>query len=103
MKGRASLKPYAKRLKRPRCGKAGRRIFPSCWIRCLNCRNVSPALSDKIDATRIGVAGHSMGSYTAEAVGGALVDLPGRVRPVSRIRVPVPCCVFRRKAPDNLA
>lgn len=36
-------------------------------------------LSDKIDPSRIGVAGHSMGSYTAEAVGGALVDLPGRV------------------------
>ncbi len=36
-------------------------------------------LSGKIDANRIGVAGHSMGAYTAEAVGGALVDLPGRV------------------------
>ena len=35
-------------------------------------------LSDKIDSNRIGVAGHSMGAYTAEAVGGALVDLPGR-------------------------
>lgn len=34
-------------------------------------------LSDKLDMDRIGVAGHSMGSYTAEAVGGALVDLPG--------------------------
>jgi predicted dienelactone hydrolase len=36
-------------------------------------------LSDKIDPHRIGVAGHSMGAYTAEAVGGALVDLPERV------------------------
>lgn len=35
------------------------------------------ALSGKIDLHRIGVAGHSMGSYTAEAVAGALVDLPG--------------------------
>lgn len=34
-------------------------------------------LSDKLDLDRIGVAGHSMGSYTAEALGGALVDLPG--------------------------
>jgi predicted dienelactone hydrolase len=34
-------------------------------------------LNDKIDPHRIGVAGHSMGSYTAEAVAGALVDLPG--------------------------
>jgi predicted dienelactone hydrolase len=33
-------------------------------------------LSDKLDLNRIGVSGHSMGSYTAEAVGGALVDLP---------------------------
>jgi predicted dienelactone hydrolase len=36
-------------------------------------------LTDKIDATRIGVAGHSMGAYTAEAIAGALVDLPRRV------------------------
>jgi predicted dienelactone hydrolase len=35
-------------------------------------------LSDKLDLDRIGVAGHSMGSYTAEAVAGAIVDLPGR-------------------------
>ncbi len=34
-------------------------------------------LTDKLDLNRIGIAGHSMGSYTAEAVGGALVDLPG--------------------------
>ncbi len=34
-------------------------------------------LSGKLDLDHIGVAGHSMGSYTAEAVGGALVDLPG--------------------------
>ena len=33
-------------------------------------------LNGKIDAARIGVAGHSMGAYTAEAIGGALVDLP---------------------------
>jgi predicted dienelactone hydrolase len=35
-------------------------------------------LGDKLDLNRIGIGGHSMGSYTAEAVGGALVDLPGR-------------------------
>ena len=34
-------------------------------------------LNGKIDTSRIGVAGHSMGSYTAEAIAGALVDLPG--------------------------
>jgi predicted dienelactone hydrolase len=33
-------------------------------------------LNGKIDS-RIGVAGHSMGAYTAEAIAGALVDLPG--------------------------
>jgi predicted dienelactone hydrolase len=35
------------------------------------------SLGDKLDLNRIGIGGHSMGSYTAEAVGGALVDLPG--------------------------
>src|ERR1700693_5393407 len=34
-------------------------------------------LNGKIDTSRIGVAGHSMGAYTAEAIGEALVDLPG--------------------------
>lgn len=34
-------------------------------------------LGGKLDLGRIGIGGHSMGSYTAEAVGGALVDLPG--------------------------
>lgn len=34
-------------------------------------------LGEKLDLGRIGIGGHSMGSYTAEAVGGALVDLPG--------------------------
>jgi predicted dienelactone hydrolase len=35
-----------------------------------------PALSGKIDAQRIGVGGHSMGAFTADAIAGALVDLP---------------------------
>src|ERR1700681_1639253 len=35
-------------------------------------------LNGKIDTSRVGVAGHSMGAYTAEAIAGALVDLPGR-------------------------
>ena len=39
--------------------------------------NRIPGLSGKIDADRIGVGGHSMGSYTTEAIAGALVDLPG--------------------------
>jgi predicted dienelactone hydrolase len=34
-------------------------------------------LAGKIDADHIGVGGHSMGSYTTEAVAGALIDLPG--------------------------
>jgi predicted dienelactone hydrolase len=34
-------------------------------------------LGDKLDLSRIGIGGHSMGAYTAEALGGALVDLPG--------------------------
>ena len=36
-----------------------------------------PGLQGKIDAERIGVAGHSMGSFTAEAIAGARIDLPG--------------------------
>jgi len=39
--------------------------------------NRIPGLAGKMDATRIGVGGHSMGSYTAEAIAGATVDLPG--------------------------
>lgn len=35
-----------------------------------------PGLSGKIEDDRVGVAGHSMGAYTAEAIGGALIDLP---------------------------
>lgn len=39
--------------------------------------NRVPRLLGKIDADRIGVGGHSMGSYTTEAIAGALIDLPG--------------------------
>src|ERR1700726_2757839 len=34
-------------------------------------------LNGKVDVSRIGVAGHSMGAYTAEAIAGAVVDVPG--------------------------
>jgi predicted dienelactone hydrolase len=37
-----------------------------------------PGLAGKIDAQHIGVGGHSMGSFTTEAVAGALVALPGK-------------------------
>jgi len=36
-----------------------------------------PGLVGNMDKDRIGVGGHSMGSYTAEAIAGATVDLPG--------------------------
>jgi predicted dienelactone hydrolase len=36
-----------------------------------------PGLVGNMDKDRIGVGGHSMGSYTAEAIAGAIVDLPG--------------------------
>ena len=39
--------------------------------------NRVPGLAGKMDAERVGVGGHSMGSYTTEAIAGALVDLPG--------------------------
>ncbi len=40
-------------------------------------QNRVPGLLGKIDPNEIGVGGHSMGSYTTEAIAGALVDLPG--------------------------
>lgn len=36
-----------------------------------------PALAGRMDAGQIGVGGHSMGAFTADAIAGALVDLPG--------------------------
>jgi predicted dienelactone hydrolase len=36
-----------------------------------------PALVGKMDAEHIGVGGHSMGAFTADAIAGTLVDLPG--------------------------
>jgi predicted dienelactone hydrolase len=36
-----------------------------------------PPLVGKMDAEHIGVGGHSIGAFTADAVAGALVDLPG--------------------------
>ena len=35
-----------------------------------------PALNGKMDVERIGVGGHSMGAFTADAIAGALVNLP---------------------------
>jgi len=37
-----------------------------------------PALAETMDTARVGVGGHSMGAFTADAIAGALVDLPGR-------------------------
>jgi predicted dienelactone hydrolase len=37
-----------------------------------------PPLADKMDEAHMGVGGHSMGSFTTEALAGALVDLPGK-------------------------
>ena len=36
-----------------------------------------PALAGRLDATRIGVGGHSFGAYTAMLIGGVTVDLGG--------------------------
>ncbi len=41
-------------------------------------QRLAPVLAGKIDAQHAGVGGHSMGSFTTEAVAGALVDLPGK-------------------------
>lgn len=43
----------------------------------------APELHGKLDAKRLGVAGHSYGAYTTQAIGGATVQLPGKKEPVS--------------------
>ncbi len=42
-------------------------------------QNRLPALAGKIDADHIGVGGHSLGAFAADAIAGALVDLPGHL------------------------
>ena len=44
---------------------------------------LAPELRGKLDHSRIGVGGHSYGAYTAEAIGGATVTLPGDSAPRS--------------------
>jgi predicted dienelactone hydrolase len=38
---------------------------------------LAPALKGRLDRTHIGVGGHSFGAYTAVAIGGATVTMPG--------------------------
>jgi predicted dienelactone hydrolase len=53
-----------------------------------------PGLHGKIDATRIGVGGHSMGSFTTETIAGALVDLPSHAeRNFADTRVKAALCL----------
>ena len=42
-----------------------------------------PDLKGKLDGSRIGVGGHSYGAYTAQAIGGAGVTMPGESKPRS--------------------
>ncbi len=42
-----------------------------------------PELKGRLDLKRIGVGGHSYGAYTTQAIGGALVQLPGEKNPSS--------------------
>lgn len=41
------------------------------------------ALRGRLDLDRIGAGGHSYGAFTAQAVGGAVLSLPGRDQPLS--------------------
>jgi predicted dienelactone hydrolase len=42
-----------------------------------------PQLKGELDSNHIGVGGHSFGAYTAGAIGGATIVVPGRDRPQS--------------------
>ncbi|HEY6268525.1 MAG TPA: hypothetical protein VIX11_09535 [Candidatus Acidoferrum sp.] len=64
-------------LKRPSLWKSRPRDISYVLDALPSLENRVPGLSGKMDAERIGVGGHSMGSYTTEAIAGALVDLPG--------------------------
>jgi predicted dienelactone hydrolase len=44
---------------------------------------LAPTLKGKLDHARVGVGGHSYGAYTAVAIGGATVQMPGGKAPVS--------------------
>jgi len=44
---------------------------------------LAPELRGKLDRGRIGVGGHSYGAYTAQAIGGATVTMPGESKPRS--------------------
>lgn len=44
---------------------------------------LAPELRGKLDLSRIGVGGHSYGAYTAEAIAGATVTIPGESAPRS--------------------
>jgi predicted dienelactone hydrolase len=45
-------------------------------------KRFAPQLAGKLDLGHVGVAGHSFGAYTAAAIGGATIHLPGRPGPV---------------------
>jgi predicted dienelactone hydrolase len=67
---------------------AGERLDMSGWaqrvhdmrliIASLNpLQELYPPLRDRIDISRVGIAGHSFGAYTAQLVGGATIDIRG--------------------------
>jgi predicted dienelactone hydrolase len=43
----------------------------------------APALRGRLDPSRVGMGGHSYGAYTAEAIAGATIQMPGASRPRS--------------------
>jgi len=44
---------------------------------------LAPQLKGKLDRERVGVGGHSYGAYTAQAIAGATVQMPGEAKPRS--------------------
>jgi dienelactone hydrolase len=62
-----------------------------------------PALRDRIDASRIGVGGHSYGAYATQVAAGALVTFPGEARPTSlRLDAPRAFLMMSPQGPGEL-
>ena len=67
----------------PTCGRAGPGTFSFVIDSLSDIEKRVPELKGKLDRSRIGVGGHSYGAYTAQAIGGAGITMPGESKPRS--------------------